>query len=189
MSPDVPGLVEASSNLARVEAKNGEFTCGTLQRSSVESSKADVAAALGVDQPGGDESVDGIGYHWVAAPPYRGNGLGRVRNIAVFLAAVWREAPALAAEIKEQVEIGAKYEGYIKRQLQQIQRSEKLEHRAIPDQFDYDGITGFSSEVREKLKRVRPASVGQASRISGVTPAAISLLLVAIERHRRQPSA
>ncbi len=92
-------------------------------------------------------------------------------------------------DITEAIQLEVKYEGYIKRQLQQIQRSEKLEHRAIPDQFDYDGITGFSSEVREKLKRVKPASVGQASRISGVTPAAISILLVAIERHRRQPSA
>ena len=89
-------------------------------------------------------------------------------------------------EITEAIQLEVKYEGYIKRQLQQIQRSHKLEHRSIPAAFDYDGIPGFSSEVREKLKRVRPASVGQASRISGVTPAAISLLLVAIERDRRQ---
>lgn len=91
-------------------------------------------------------------------------------------------------EITEAIQLEVKYEGYIKRQLQQIQRSQKLEHRAIPTAFDYDGISGFSGEVREKLKRVRPASVGQASRISGVTPAAISLLLVAIERYRRQPA-
>ena len=90
-------------------------------------------------------------------------------------------------EIAEAIQLEVKYEGYIKRQLQQIQRSQKLEHRTIPDLFDYDGIPGFSAEVREKLKRVKPASVGQASRISGVTPAAISLLLVAIERYRRQP--
>jgi tRNA uridine 5-carboxymethylaminomethyl modification enzyme len=92
-------------------------------------------------------------------------------------------------EIAEAIQLEVKYEGYIKRQLQQIQRSERFEHRAIPERFDYDVIQGFSREVREKLKRVKPASVGQASRISGVTPAAISLLLVAIERHRRQPSA
>ncbi len=91
-------------------------------------------------------------------------------------------------EIIEAIQLEVKYEGYIKRQLQQIQRSQKLEHRSIPAAFDYDGISGFSSEVREKLKRVRPASVGQASRISGVTPAAISLLLVAIERCSRQPA-
>ena len=90
-------------------------------------------------------------------------------------------------EIAEAIQLEVKYEGYIKRQLQQIQRSQKLEHRTIPDLFDYDAIPGFSAEVREKLKRVKPASVGQASRISGVTPAAISLLLVAIERYRRQP--
>jgi tRNA uridine 5-carboxymethylaminomethyl modification enzyme len=91
-------------------------------------------------------------------------------------------------DIAEAIQLEVKYEGYIKRQLQQIERSQKLEHRPIPNMFDYDGISGFSTEVREKLKRVKPASVGQASRISGVTPAAISLLLVAIERHRRQPS-
>ncbi len=91
-------------------------------------------------------------------------------------------------DILEAIQLEVKYEGYIKRQFQQIQRSERLEHRTIPSSFDYDGITGFSSEVREKLKRVKPASVGQASRISGVTPAAISLLLVAIERSRRQPT-
>ena len=90
-------------------------------------------------------------------------------------------------EIMDAVQLEVKYEGYIKRQQQQIQRSQKFEHRVIPGSFDYDGVTGFSTEVREKLKRVKPASVGQASRISGVTPAAISLLLVAIERHRRQP--
>lgn len=105
------------------------------------------------------------------------------------IVAVFGGADIEDPDIAEAIQLEIKYEGYIKRQLQQIQRSEKLEHRAIPTQFDYDGITGFSSEVREKLKRVKPASVGQASRISGVTPAAISLLLVAIERHRRQPSA
>lgn len=90
-------------------------------------------------------------------------------------------------EIMEAVQLEVKYEGYIKRQHQQIQRSQKFEHRLIPGSFDYDDVSGFSAEVREKLKRVKPASIGQASRISGVTPAAISLLLVAVERHRRQP--
>ena len=87
-------------------------------------------------------------------------------------------------EIIEEIQIQVKYSGYIKRQLQQIGRFQKLETRTIPDGFPYDRIVGFSQEVREKLKRVRPASIGQASRISGVTPAAISILLVALERHR-----
>ncbi|MCC6967191.1 MAG: tRNA uridine-5-carboxymethylaminomethyl(34) synthesis enzyme MnmG [Nitrospira sp.] len=93
------------------------------------------------------------------------------------------------ADVMDAVQLEVKYEGYIKRQQQQIQRSQKFEHRLIPGSFDYDEVSGFSTEVREKLKRVKPESVGQASRISGVTPAAISLLLVAIERHRRQPLA
>ncbi|MBI3806450.1 MAG: tRNA uridine-5-carboxymethylaminomethyl(34) synthesis enzyme MnmG, partial [Nitrospirae bacterium] len=89
-------------------------------------------------------------------------------------------------KVFEAVEITVKYEGYIKRQLQQVANFKKLESRRIPTGFHYDGITGFSREVLEKLNRVKPASVGQASRISGVTPAAISLLLVALERDRRK---
>jgi tRNA uridine 5-carboxymethylaminomethyl modification enzyme len=78
-----------------------------------------------------------------------------------------------------------KYEGYIQRQLQQVERFAALEQRSIPGDLDYDGITGLGSEVRQKLKQVRPVSLGQASRISGVTPAAISLLMVALEKRKR----
>ncbi len=88
-------------------------------------------------------------------------------------------------EIIEEIEIQIKYSGYIKRQLQQIERFKKLETRSIPVTFNYDYVAGFSREVREKLKQIRPASIGQASRISGITPAAISLLLVAIEKEKR----
>ncbi len=104
------------------------------------------------------------------------------------LTAVFGGAGIHDLDVVEAVQLEVKYEGYIKRQLQQIQRSQKFEHRAIPAEFDYDGVSGFSTEVRGKFKRVKPASVGQASRISGVTPAAISLLLVAIERWRRLPA-
>ena len=88
-------------------------------------------------------------------------------------------------DIIESVEVALKYEGYIHRQEQQVARFKKLEGRRIPMNFDYEGIKGFSNEVMEKLKKVRPSSIGQASRISGVTPAAISLLLVALERDQR----
>jgi tRNA uridine 5-carboxymethylaminomethyl modification enzyme len=93
------------------------------------------------------------------------------------------------AEIIDEVEIQIKYEGYIKRQMQQIGRFKKLETRAIPQAFPYHAIRGFSQEVREKLERVRPASIGQASRISGVTPAAISLLIVALEKYKGESAA
>ena len=91
-------------------------------------------------------------------------------------------------ETADEVELQVKYSGYIKRQLQQIGRFKKLETKPIPIAFDYDGTLGFSREVCEKLKKVRPASIGQASRISGVTPAAISLLLVALEKYKGESS-
>jgi tRNA uridine 5-carboxymethylaminomethyl modification enzyme len=93
---------------------------------------------------------------------------------------------AASEEVAAAVEIAVKYEGYIKRQVQQVKTFRKLETRRIPNNFDYDLIRGFSREVAEKLKKIRPESIGQASRISGVTPAAISILLVALERDRRQ---
>ncbi len=90
----------------------------------------------------------------------------------------------LDSEVAEAVELEIKYEGYIKRQLQQVEKFKKFEERSIPPSFDYESVKGFSREVLEKLKRVRPSTVGQASRISGITPAAISLLLIALERGR-----
>ena len=89
-------------------------------------------------------------------------------------------------ETADEIELQIKYSGYIKRQLQQIGRFKKFETKAIPVTFNYDGTPGFSREVREKLKKVRPESIGQASRISGVTPAAISLLLVALKKYRSE---
>ncbi len=91
----------------------------------------------------------------------------------------------VSREVIEAIELEIKYEGYIKRQIQQIQKAKRLEDRRIPFSFNYDQLPGFSREVLEKLKKIRPASVGQASRISGVTPAAISLLLVGLERTQR----
>jgi tRNA uridine 5-carboxymethylaminomethyl modification enzyme len=104
-------------------------------------------------------------------------------NYATLLAAL--EVDALQdTETTDEIELQIKYSGYIKRQIQQIGRFKKLEMKPIPTTFNYDATLGFSREVCEKLKKVRPASIGQASRISGVTPAAISLLLVALEKHR-----
>lgn len=89
-------------------------------------------------------------------------------------------------DIAEEVELQIKYEGYIQRQVRQVEKFRKFEKKSIPNSFDYNMVSGFSREVREKLNRVKPETVGQASRISGITPAAISLLLVAIEKNRRQ---
>jgi tRNA uridine 5-carboxymethylaminomethyl modification enzyme len=91
----------------------------------------------------------------------------------------------LHCDAAEQVEIQVKYEGYIQRQLQQVERFSSLEQKAIPVDLDYDAIIGLGTEVRQKLKHVRPVSLGQALRVSGVTPAAISLLMVALEKRKR----
>jgi tRNA uridine 5-carboxymethylaminomethyl modification enzyme len=91
-------------------------------------------------------------------------------------------------ETADEVELQVKYSGYIARQLHQIERFKKFESKPIPIAFNYDRTLGFSREVREKLKKFRPSSIGQASRISGITPAAISLLLVALEKHKGESS-
>jgi tRNA uridine 5-carboxymethylaminomethyl modification enzyme len=85
-------------------------------------------------------------------------------------------------EVAEQVEIQLKYEGYIRKSLQQVEKMKRMENKKIPSWVDYDKIQGISSESREKLKKVRPLSLGQASRISGVNPADISILMVYIEQ-------
>lgn len=90
----------------------------------------------------------------------------------------------LGSDVEEQVEIQVKYEGYIEKSLQQVDRLKKMEDKKIPENIDYDAITGIATEARQKLKNVRPLSIAQASRISGVNPADISILLVYIEHGR-----
>ena len=92
------------------------------------------------------------------------------------------ERPALSDEVREQVNIQIKYEGYIKRQLAQVEQFKKLEQRRIPEDIDYGKVSGLRIEARQKLAAVRPVSIGQASRISGVSPADVNMLLVHIER-------
>lgn len=95
------------------------------------------------------------------------------------------DLPALADDVREEVEITARYDGYIRKQEEQIARMERLESRRIPAEFDYAAVTSLRLEAAEKLSVVRPRSIGQASRISGVSPADISVLLVYLERARR----
>ena len=90
--------------------------------------------------------------------------------------------PVAAPSVAEQVEIQAKYEGYIERQRDEVARRAAMESRTLPVDLDYAQVKGLSAEVQQKLNRHRPQTVGQASRISGVTPAAISLLLVHLKR-------
>ena len=93
------------------------------------------------------------------------------------------------ARVAEQVEIETKYAGYLDRQREEIARARRHETTAIPAAFDYAQVPGLSAEVRQKLERVRPQTLGQAQRIPGMTPAAVSLLLVHLERRRRERAA
>jgi tRNA uridine 5-carboxymethylaminomethyl modification enzyme len=93
----------------------------------------------------------------------------------------------VSAQVKEQVEIQVKYQGYITRQMEQVERFKKMERAQIPSDFHYHDIPGLSREVQEKLSTVRPLSLGQASRISGITPAAVAVLMVYLKRHGHNP--
>lgn len=97
-----------------------------------------------------------------------------------------KERPELPAAVCEQVEIEIKYEGYIKRQLQQVESFKKMEKKRIPANIDYQAIRNLRLEARQKLESIRPENIGMASRISGVNPADISVLLVYLEQHRLQ---
>ena len=93
-----------------------------------------------------------------------------------------RDRPSLPEAVREQVNINIKYEGYIKRQLKQVEQFKKLEKKKIPEHIDYDQVGSLRIEAVQKLKLYRPESIGQASRIAGVSPADISVLLVYLEQ-------
>ena len=96
------------------------------------------------------------------------------------------ERPVLTKQEAEQVEIQVKYEGYIKLQLAQVEKFKKLENKRLPEDFDYSNLKGISLEARQKLNQFRPVSIGQASRISGISPADISVLLIHLEQLKRK---
>ena len=99
------------------------------------------------------------------------------------------ELPPVAKEVGMQIEIEAKYDGYIQKQLEQVEKARKLEEKLLPDTLDYMKLDGLRQEAQQKLSDIRPRSVGQASRISGVSPADITVLLIYLEKQRRQGDA
>ena len=101
------------------------------------------------------------------------------------LAPLDKKRPELPEDVREQVNINIKYDGYIKRQMKQVEQFKKLETKKLPEELDYEAISGLRIEARQKLEEYRPVSVGQASRIAGVSPADISVLLVYLESYRR----
>lgn len=96
------------------------------------------------------------------------------------------DIPKISVEVEKQIEINATYEGYIAKQQEQVDRMEKLENKKIPSDIDYADVANLRDEAREKLQQICPISVGQAARISGVSPADISILLIYMEQHNRR---
>ncbi len=134
-----------------------------------------------------------LGAHLGVEVSRENNALDLLRRPELDYAALMR-VPGLGpavddAKVAEQVEIETKYAGYLDRQREEIARQRRNETTAIPDAFDYAQVHGLSAEALQKLQRVRPQTVGQAQRIPGMTPAAISLLLVHLERQRRERAA
>jgi len=121
------------------------------------------------------------------SPLKSGTSLGQLlKRVELNYAAVETLAPApdpISAAVAEQVQIEIKYEGYIKRQLKEIERYKNLEKIKIPAAFVFENVPGLSNELKQKLGEIRPSSLGQASRIDGITPAAISVLMVALKAH------
>jgi NAD/FAD-utilizing enzyme apparently involved in cell division len=96
---------------------------------------------------------------------------------------------SLPEEIKEAIEIEVKYEGYIKKQLAMVEKFERLENKKIPRDIDYRNMRGISTEALQKMDKIKPESIGQAARISGVSPADISVLLIHLEQQKRMADA
>jgi tRNA uridine 5-carboxymethylaminomethyl modification enzyme len=115
----------------------------------------------------------------LAVPSPSGRGTGEPQGEAEL-------RPWSLEKVRQQVEVQIKYDGYLRRQTSEINRFARMERRQIPPQFDFDGIKGLLTETRQKMNAIRPASIGQASRIPGVTPSDISLLLVHLERQKER---
>ncbi|RFU67259.1 tRNA uridine-5-carboxymethylaminomethyl(34) synthesis enzyme MnmG [Peribacillus saganii] len=173
-------LTEFGYNIGLI--KEGRFNAFVAKKEAVEREKARLQSIFIkptpqvqeiVTQNGGSELKDGI---------RASDLLKRPEMSYEHIELLVPSDEKLDSEVTEQVEIQIKYEGYIEKSLQQVERLKKMENKRIPENIDYDAITGLASEARQKLKEVRPLSMAQASRISGVNPADVSILLVYLEQ-------
>lgn len=139
---------------------------------------------------GGSEKVNNLLIRYESTPLNNGASLAElIRRPELnyeILGEIDENRPQLDADVIEQVNINIKYEGYISREQKQVEHFKKLENKLIPADIDFDDISGLRIEAKQKLKNYSPRSIGQASRISGVSPADITVLLVYMEQHRRK---
>lgn len=139
---------------------------------------------------GGSEKVNNLLIRYESTPLNNGASLAElIRRPELnyeILGEIDENRPQLDADVIEQVNINIKYEGYILREQKQVEHFKKLENKLIPADIDFDDISGLRIEAKQKLKNYSPRSIGQSSRISGVSPADITVLLVYMEQHRRK---
>lgn len=128
--------------------------------------------------------LEGLGSSPLSTGVNMGDIIKRPEITYDMLAPIDKERPELSYEVREQVNIQIKYEGYIARQMKQVEGFKKLEAKKIPENIDYDNVMGLRIEARQKFKAVRPVNIGQASRISGVSPADVNMLLVYMNGYR-----
>ncbi|PRO64348.1 tRNA uridine-5-carboxymethylaminomethyl(34) synthesis enzyme MnmG [Alkalicoccus urumqiensis] len=172
------GLI-SDERFARFEAKKEEIAL-EVKRLEKTTIKAEEAAQQVMEEAGSSALKDAI------------NAAALLKRPEITYAEVEKLAPAekpLTDDVKEQVEIHIKYEGYIAKQMEQVEKLRKMENKKLPEDLDYHAISSLALEAREKLTEVRPLSVAQASRVSGVNPADISVLLVYLEQGQLQKTA
>ena len=174
------GLVD-DARWARFEARREAIARETQRLGALWASPGNAAGRSAMDMLGVELSRENSALDLLRRPEL---DYAKLASLPAFAP----EAP-VADDVAEQVEIETKYAGYLQRQRDEIARQQRNEGTAIPDGFDYAQVRGLSTEAMQKLERVRPETVGQAGRIPGITPAAVSLLLVHLERARRASAA
>lgn len=132
-----------------------------------------------------DSILKALGETPPASPLPAGNLLKRPKMTFKQLQALLPELKKVPADAAEQAEIEIKYEGYLKKQEAQIQKTKALENKLLPDDINYNGIDALRIEARQKLEAQRPRSLGQAGRIPGVSPADVAVLMVWLEKHNK----
>jgi tRNA uridine 5-carboxymethylaminomethyl modification enzyme len=156
------------------------------KRQHIEAEISRLAASRVIPSPSANTLLQQRGTDTLTQPVLAAELLKRPQLAYADVISLIGEEPTLPPAVIEQVEIHLKYEGYIRRQLEQVARLEQFEAMALPEGFDYWQIHGLSHEIREKLTRIQPSTLGQAARISGVTPAAVAILMVYFQKHRVQ---
>jgi tRNA uridine 5-carboxymethylaminomethyl modification enzyme len=176
------GLIEDERwALFEAKARLSDAEVGRLERMRLKA--IEVPAAWSERVLGAPLTRDTSAFELLRRPQVSYEALSELTGVAAW-AVPGAADERLVPQVRAQVEVRAKYAGYIERQQQQIERARCNEEMALPAELDYARMSGLSHEVRQKLSEVRPATLGQAARVPGVTPAAVQILLVYLKRAR-----